>query len=179
MGSDDNTPRGSDKPTYVQELEQRLEAKDAELRETIARYREASNEFDEMRARLRRDLSRDAERSRRLVLADLLEVIDNLDRAIEAARAAQAAPALLQGVEMVRLQFLGEVRGTRRDASGLAGPAVRSRAPRGRDDGARAGPGARTGWSSASFVKATPSAATTLRPAMVAVGRFSNEGASS
>jgi molecular chaperone GrpE len=105
--ADDAPTRGSDKPAYVQELEQRLAAKDEELRTTISRYREASTEFDEMRARLRRDVAKDVERGRRLILADLLDVVDNLDRAVAAAAA--AGGAVLQGIEMVRSQFLAKL----------------------------------------------------------------------
>jgi molecular chaperone GrpE len=99
----------SDKPTYVQEIEQRLAAKDEELRATIARYREASAEFDDMRARLRRDVAKDVERGRRAILADILEVVDNLDRAVDAARTAAGAAAVVQGIELVRAQLLGKL----------------------------------------------------------------------
>jgi molecular chaperone GrpE len=117
--ADADAPPASDKPAYVQELEQRLAAKDEELRDTIARYREASAEFEGMRARFRKDAARDAERSRRQFLADLLEVVDNLDRAVDAAGAAGTAPTLLQGVELVRDQFLAkfEAHGVRRFVS--------------------------------------------------------------
>lgn len=99
----------SDKPSYVQELEQRLAQKDEELRATIARYREAAAEFDEARARARREVGREVERGKRAILADLLDVVDNLDRAIDAARQNDAGGALLAGVEMVRSQFLGKL----------------------------------------------------------------------
>jgi len=105
--TDEPLGRSSDKPAYVQELEQRLAAKDEELRTTISRYREASTEFDDMRARLRRDVAKEVERGRRLILADLLEVVDNLDRAIAAASA--AGGAVLQGIEMVRTQLLAKL----------------------------------------------------------------------
>lgn len=108
------------KPTYVEELEQQLAEKDKQAQEYIAKYRQAASEFDEARLRLRREISKDIERSRREILADLLEVLDNLDRAIDAARAsASPADALLQGVEMVRRQFLAKLEGfgvTRIDA---------------------------------------------------------------
>ena len=52
----------------------------------MAKYRDAQREFDEARVRLRKDVQRDVERGRRAFLADLLDVVDNLDRAIEAAR---------------------------------------------------------------------------------------------
>jgi molecular chaperone GrpE len=100
-----------EKPSYVQELEARMAAKDEELRATLARYREANAEFEQARARLRRDVAKEVERGTKAVLADLLDVVDNLDRAIEAARAAGSGPALLQGVEMVRAQFLAKLDG--------------------------------------------------------------------
>jgi len=100
-----------EKPTYVQELEARVAAKDEELRATLTRYREANAEFEQARARMRRDVAKEVERGTKAVLADLLDVVDNLDRAVDAARAAGAGPALLQGMELVRAQFLAKLDG--------------------------------------------------------------------
>ncbi len=100
-----------DKPTYVQELEARVAAKDEELRATLTRYREANAEFEQARARMRRDVAKEVERGAKAMLADLLDVVDNLDRAIAAARGAGSDPALLQGVELVRAQFLAKLDG--------------------------------------------------------------------
>ena len=100
-----------EKPTYVQELEARVAAKDEELRATLTRYREANTEFEQARARMRRDVAREVERGSRAVLADLLDVVDNLDRAIDASRANLSDSALLQGVELVRAQFLAKLDG--------------------------------------------------------------------
>lgn len=100
------------KPTYVEELERQLAEKDRQLQDAIARFRQASGEFEESRLRLRREISKDIERARRELLADLLEVVDNLDRALDAARsggAGDALGALVQGVEMVRRQFLAKL----------------------------------------------------------------------
>jgi len=102
------------KPTYVEELEQKLAEKDTQLQDAIARYRGASTEFEESRLRLRREIGKDIERARREVLAELLDVVDNLDRAIEAAKSSSAPDridTLLQGVEMVRQQFLAKLEG--------------------------------------------------------------------
>jgi molecular chaperone GrpE len=101
----------STKPTYIEELERQLAEKDRIAQEYIAKYRQAAAEFDESRLRLRREISKDVERGRREILAELLEVVDNLDRAIDSARQAGSADALLQGVEMVRRQFLSKLEG--------------------------------------------------------------------
>src|SRR5438270_9600185 len=109
------------KPTYVEELEEKLAQREKEAEEFLSKYRQASKEFEDARARMRKELAKDAERSRREVLIGLLEVVDNLERAIDAARkiprqrSGEAgtgdADPLLQGVEMVRDQFLAKLDG--------------------------------------------------------------------
>jgi molecular chaperone GrpE len=133
-GNDAGDPGGDQagqKPTFVEELERRAVNAETQAQEYLAKYRQASQEFEDARARMRKELAKDAERSRRDVLVSLLEVVDNLDRAIEAARttprpgSAQAgkdsgdlsaealakADPLLQGVEMVQQQFLAKMDG--------------------------------------------------------------------
>jgi molecular chaperone GrpE len=99
------------KPTYVEELERQIAEKDKQNQEYIAKYRQAASEFEEARLRLRREISKDIERGRRESLADLLEVLDNLDRALEASRTGASPEALREGVEMVRRQFLAKLEG--------------------------------------------------------------------
>jgi len=103
--------RGSGKPTYVEELERQIAEKDKQIAEYLAKYRGAASEFEEARLRLRREISKDIERSRREILAELLEVVDNFDRAIDSARTGGSHDALVQGVEMVRRQFLTKLEG--------------------------------------------------------------------
>ena len=111
-GNDGEAPAtGSSKPTYVEELERQLAEKDRIAQEYIAKYRQAASEFEESRLRLRREISKDIERGRREILADLLDVVDNLDRAIESARQAASPEVLLQGVELVHRQFLSKLEG--------------------------------------------------------------------
>jgi molecular chaperone GrpE len=100
-----------EKPSYVQELEQQLAEKNEQLQEYINAVHEAQREFEAMRLRVRKDAARDAELSRRSVFADLLEVVDNLDRALAAAHAGGSADALFSGVELVRQKFLHKLAG--------------------------------------------------------------------
>jgi molecular chaperone GrpE len=93
------------KPTYIEELEQRLGEKDNELKEVLGKYRSASDEFEQARARLRKEVGKDVERSRRATLISFLEVLDNLDRAIGAA-GDRPGDAFVQGVSLIRQQFL-------------------------------------------------------------------------
>jgi molecular chaperone GrpE len=110
---DDAAVDRSAKPTYVADLERRVAASEKQAQEYLAKYRQASQEFEDARARMRKELAKDAERSRREVLVSLLDVVDNLDRAIDAAKRAgkNAGDPLLQGVEMVQQQFLARLDG--------------------------------------------------------------------
>lgn len=108
----DNDRESPKKPSYVQELEQKLEEKEARLQATLVQYKEAKDEFEAARARLRRDITREIDAGKRSMLADILDVVDNLDRAIGAARDGNTPTAgLLEGVEMVRDQFLTKLQG--------------------------------------------------------------------
>jgi len=106
-------PAPSLKPTYVEELEQRAAQAEKQAQELLAKYRGAAQEFEDARARMRKELAKDAERNRREVFVTLLEVVDNLDRAIDAAlkTGTPATNPLLHGVEMVRQQFLSKLEG--------------------------------------------------------------------
>jgi molecular chaperone GrpE len=123
-GDDGGAPRAGEaaqKPTYVEELERRAADAEKQAQEYLGKYRQASQEFEDARARMRKELAKDAERSRRDVLVSLIEVVDNLDRAIDAAgkaprpgsgQAGDTSPdLLLQGVEMVQQQFLAKLDG--------------------------------------------------------------------
>ena len=83
------------KPTYIEQLEKRLA--------------DATSEFEQARVRMRRDMQREVERSTRAVIAELLDVVDNLDRAIAAAGSDESP--LLVGVRLVRDQFLAKLEG--------------------------------------------------------------------
>jgi molecular chaperone GrpE len=111
------------KPSYVEELERQLAEKDEVVRETIAKYRSASEEFEAARVRFRREVAKEVERGKRIILLELLDVVDNLDRAIDSVQSEESITEaseslqhsrvrlLLQGVEMVRNQFLARLDG--------------------------------------------------------------------
>ena len=105
----------STKPTYIEELEKRLADATTQLQSYIAEHRRSLDEFEQVKVRIRRDVAREVERGRRAVLVELLEVLDNVDRAIGAARDAdapagrEAADRLARGIEMIRDQFLAKL----------------------------------------------------------------------
>jgi len=99
------------KPTVVEELEKRLADAQEQVQAVLTEHRRAVDEFEQVKVRIRRDVAREVERGRRAVIVEMLEVADNLDRAIAAARSAgtESSDTLLRGVELVRDQFLSKL----------------------------------------------------------------------
>ena len=115
--SEELDDRGARKPSYVEDLERQLAEQGAQLQSFTADHRRALDEFEQARMRFRRDVAREVERGKRFILLELLEVVDNLDRAISAARSgagptgesSEALDNVTRGVELVRDQFLGKL----------------------------------------------------------------------
>lgn len=112
-GDAETAAAGTRKPSYVEDLERQLADQGAQLQSFAAEHRRALDEFEQAKMRIRRDTAREVERGRRAVLVELLDVVDNLDRAIAAAQTAsnESAGNLLRGVELVREQFLARLAG--------------------------------------------------------------------
>ncbi len=72
---------------------------------------QALAELDAARARVDRDAARVLDETRAKLVAELLPVLDNLDRAIAAGRAADTGDELLEGVTLVRAQLSSVLRG--------------------------------------------------------------------
>lgn len=62
-------------------------------------------DFDNFRKRTRKDLEQAERKGRESIMLELLPVIDNLERAVQAAGSASDASAVRQGVEMVLKLF--------------------------------------------------------------------------
>jgi molecular chaperone GrpE len=90
-------------PTYIEKLEAQLQEKDRLLRTHVADLR---SEQEELRRRLARDLEQRPEIAAGNLLTDFLPVLDNLDRALQSATQQPNFEALLEGIHLVRTQFL-------------------------------------------------------------------------
>ncbi len=79
----------------------------AELEETRNRLLRTQAELENFRKRARRELEDEQRYASISLMRDLLPVLDNLDRAIEAAEKSSSAAGLLDGVKMVAEQLGG------------------------------------------------------------------------
>lgn len=106
-----------EKPTYVAQLEAELADRDRRLAEAVIRQRQAVEEQEQARMRVEREARREIARGRKQLIADLLPVLDDLDRAIAAADRDADVGGLRRGVELVRAGFLDRLRalGVERD----------------------------------------------------------------
>src|SRR5258706_15728699 len=101
LDDDENTDRGtvaespSLKPSYVEELEARTKAAKQKTLEVQARFeqlrKQLQSETDETRRRLNRAADERAQREKADFIAGLLPVLDNLQRATNAAAAGSSA----------------------------------------------------------------------------------------
>lgn len=90
-----------------------LEAETVELTSLVAkkdeRIQTLENEADRARARIERAAEKDTEQRTRTLVLGFLDVLDDLDRALAAARQGGAAQAVIEGMELGRKRFLARL----------------------------------------------------------------------
>ncbi len=90
------------KPSYVEELEARAQAAEQKAADVQSRFEQVradlKRETDELRQRLARNADERVTREKAAFISSLLPVVDNLQRAVEAARAGGAQDSLLDGL---------------------------------------------------------------------------------
>jgi len=98
------------KPSYVEELEARTRAEEKQVQDVQRRFdqlrQELQRETDETRQRLNRAADERAAADKARLIASLLPVMDNLERAVEAATTSGATrESLLEGVRSTATSF--------------------------------------------------------------------------
>lgn len=97
------------KPSYVEELEARTKAAERQVQEVQSRFdqlrQQLQRETDETRVRLNRLADERAEAGKARFIESLLPVMDDLDRALNAAVAEGSSDALLQGIRSIANSF--------------------------------------------------------------------------
>ena len=87
-------------------LQQRAKLAEDRLGEVLTAYRKAKLDNEGFRDRVTRDVQRQAERHNQKLVLRFIEVLDNLDRALESAEQAYAGNPLIEGLILVRSQLL-------------------------------------------------------------------------
>lgn len=108
-GPSTDQPAPEDKPSYVQHLENQIADQRRRLAEAQELIRAATDEVSQARARIEREAQRDQLRWRAEFLRDFIEVLDDVDRALEATRGAD--PAVRDGLELIQRRFLARLAG--------------------------------------------------------------------
>jgi molecular chaperone GrpE len=76
------------------------------LTEVLAAYRQVKTENEGFRDRVTRDVERQFDRRHEKLLLKFIDILDNLDRALEAAEQTYAGNPLIEGLILVRTQLL-------------------------------------------------------------------------
>ncbi|MFN2499804.1 MAG: nucleotide exchange factor GrpE [Pyrinomonadaceae bacterium] len=97
------------KPSYVEELETRTRAAEQKVQEVQARFeqlrKQLQSETDETRQRLNKAADQRAHREEANFITALLPVLDNLQRATEAAESGASAKDVTEGVRRTAVSF--------------------------------------------------------------------------
>ena len=97
------------KPSYVEELEMRAKAAEQKTQEVQARFeqlrKQLQSETDETRQRLNRAADERAQREKADFIAGLLPVLDNLERATEAAEVGGSTDVIAEGIRRTASSF--------------------------------------------------------------------------
>jgi molecular chaperone GrpE len=97
------------KPSYVEELEARTKAAEQKVLDVQARFeqlkKQLQTETDETRQRLNRAADVRAERAKADFIANLLPVLDDLQRATEAAEAGSSPEIIAEGIRNTASSF--------------------------------------------------------------------------
>ena len=90
----------------AEHFERRARLAEDRLTEVLTAYRQVKTENEGFRERVTRDVERQFERRREKLLLKFIDILDNLDRALEAAEQTYAGNPLIEGLILVRTQLL-------------------------------------------------------------------------
>ena len=92
--------------SIIQQLQAQIASKDKELAELKDRYLRSLAENENARKRMRQQSDETVRLQRENLLRELLPVVDNLERAVDAARGGGNGKPIVEGVEMVLRSLL-------------------------------------------------------------------------
>jgi len=90
----------------AEHFERRARLAEDRLTDVLAAYRQVKTENEGFRERVTRDVERQFERRHEKLLLKFIDILDNFDRALEAAEQTYAGNPLVEGLILVRTQLL-------------------------------------------------------------------------
>jgi molecular chaperone GrpE len=90
----------------AEHFERRARLAEDRLTEVLTAYRQVKTENEGFRDRVRRDVERQFDRRHEKLLLKFIDILDNFDRALEAAEQTYAGNPLVDGLILVRTQLL-------------------------------------------------------------------------
>ena len=111
----DRTERGGSRRAFAsscsetgeaEHLERRARLAEDRLTEVLTAYRQVKTENEGFRDRVTRDVERQFNKRHERLLLKFIDILDNLDRALEAAEQTYAGNPLIEGLILVRTQLL-------------------------------------------------------------------------
>src|SRR4051794_3458308 len=108
--ADPKTPESNEALADLAILQDRLTAAEQQRDEYLTLAKQARAEFENYQKRFQRDLAIERQYAQAPLAGDLLQALDSLDRALDAADKAGDKGPLSQGVAMVRSQLLDALR---------------------------------------------------------------------
>jgi molecular chaperone GrpE len=109
-GADGSPAEASATSPSVEMLQQQLAEKDKELAELKDKYLRVLADAENARKRIRQQSEDSVRVQRENFLRDLLPIVDNLERAVEAAQGGGSGQSIVEGVEMVLRALLDFLR---------------------------------------------------------------------
>lgn len=106
----DGTVPYSFKPSFVEELEKKLSDSQKRIEEVLSTHREfkqqSAAEVQKARERIQNEFNRRAAKIKSDIVSRFIEILDNFERALAIASEKHSFDSLLEGVELIRNQFL-------------------------------------------------------------------------
>jgi molecular chaperone GrpE len=103
------------KPTYVEELERKVSESQKKLEDVLASYRElkaeSAAETQKAKERIQNEYNRRLDQAKSEVVKKFVDVLENLERALLAAKETEPFQNLLDGVQLIRNQFVATLAG--------------------------------------------------------------------
>jgi molecular chaperone GrpE len=101
------TSKRSKHSEEIRRLQEELKAEQAKSKEYLNRLKYLQADFENYRKRVEKEFREATQRSNEKLIANLLSIIDDLERALETGKTTENKDALLEGVEMVYRNLCG------------------------------------------------------------------------